>query len=950
MMRIHGIKLDNVRAIRHLELGDLSDTGVVIIHGDNEAGKSTIMDAIHACLNIPHNSSKQEVRALIPANSDQWPEIWLDLEIGPHRMELYKQFSTSTSSKKCELKFPGSRKATLRNRAADDELAVIISEHLDSDLLNALFVRQGKLDHTLEAAGIASVETALNTAGSQAGDSTVAGGTIEHMHEESTLLSAVNAEFTRYFTEKTARPAKELKAAEEKLAEAEAHYKERKDQVDKLSDHVSEYEELRQREQDAAADIDGAEREVAETAQRKHSAESVQKRYDDAVLAVRQTEKQKNSESGLLDERNALLEDLQRDKAHRDELVEQLREAELREQQENAAIARFQEEKAAAEDHYRKQRELHKAARHAVQNRHNVERINELQELTETVAAIDAEIAAAREKIAALPAYIDHAEWNALRQAHDDVAVEEKLAEAQAARLELQAESPQTITVENGESSRTLVLGTPDDDNQSIALADGMRMRIGDITAVYRSARKETTAVDSALSAVEQAREHYQELLERCGCSDFAQVKEVYMRCSELDEEIAALRHRRDGVVGERDMDSLQQELARLVEACRENVADEQSVADDGGGISQDKSAESTELVDLTELTELPEFTELTREEIAEKVAAADDAEEAARRKVTEIAGALAVYDARPAQREALQLRERYNSAIDNVAATEKKVESRADSATMDKLRENAALANLQWQQAIEARDKALTEVEEVDVDAAVRHWEGAKAHLVHLQKTVENAQHRKLELSSHIEAATGAAERLHKAESELEHRRTEHALVSRRANAAARLRESLLKHRDAARMRYMEPFARQLERFAKVIFDGAVSFELDENLAISQRMIDDTSLSTEQLSGGAQEQLALLVRFAVAALTAREEQGSDSGAPGSSAIPVPVMVDDALGSTDAHRLKLMAALFSEIARQTQVFVLTCMPERYSRIVDAQSFSMRELTAGSSKI
>ena len=61
-------------------------------------------------------------------------------------------------------------------------------------------------------------------------------------------------------------------------------------------------------------------------------------------------------------------------------------------------------------------------------------------------------------------------------------------------------------------------------------------------------------------------------------------------------------------------------------------------------------------------------------------------------------------------------------------------------------------------------------------------------------------------------------------------------------------------------------------------------------------------------------------------------------------------MVDDALGSTDAHRLKLMAALFSEIARQTQVFVLTCMPERYSRIVDAQSFSMRELTAGSSKI
>ena len=35
MMRIHGLYLHNIRGISQLELSELPETGVVVIHGDN---------------------------------------------------------------------------------------------------------------------------------------------------------------------------------------------------------------------------------------------------------------------------------------------------------------------------------------------------------------------------------------------------------------------------------------------------------------------------------------------------------------------------------------------------------------------------------------------------------------------------------------------------------------------------------------------------------------------------------------------------------------------------------------------------------------------------------------------------------------------------------------------------------------------------------------------------
>ena len=74
-----------------------------------------------------------------------------------------------------------------------------------------------------------------------------------------------------------------------------------------------------------------------------------------------------------------------------------------------------------------------------------------------------------------------------------------------------------------------------------------------------------------------------------------------------------------------------------------------------------------------------------------------------------------------------------------------------------------------------------------------------------------------------------------------------------------------------------------------------------------------------DSLSGGAKEQLGIVARLAGAALVAKEDS-------------VPVVIDDALGFTDADRLIKMGAVFDAVGGDGQVIVLTCSPQRYESV------------------
>jgi uncharacterized protein YhaN len=174
-----------------------------------------------------------------------------------------------------------------------------------------------------------------------------------------------------------------------------------------------------------------------------------------------------------------------------------------------------------------------------------------------------------------------------------------------------------------------------------------------------------------------------------------------------------------------------------------------------------------------------------------------------------------------------------------------------------------------------------------------------------------------------------GRRGQLDAAQVELQHAAAEHARLGRRAGAVRVLRSVMLRHRDDARLRYVEPFRVEVERLGRIVFGLDFEVEIDAELRICSRTLAGRTVPYESLSGGAKEQLGIVARLAGAALVAKEDG-------------VPVLIDDALGFTDADRLTRMGEVFDAVGGDGQVIVLTCSPERYAAVGDALHI---ELTA-----
>ena len=126
-----------------------------------------------------------------------------------------------------------------------------------------------------------------------------------------------------------------------------------------------------------------------------------------------------------------------------------------------------------------------------------------------------------------------------------------------------------------------------------------------------------------------------------------------------------------------------------------------------------------------------------------------------------------------------------------------------------------------------------------------------------------------------------------------------------RRATSARLLHDTLASERDAARLAYVTPLREGIERLGRHVFGPTFRIELDDELRVVSRTLDGITVSYEPLSSGAREQISLLVRLAAALIVSK-----DGG--------VPVVLDDALGSTDAERLEGIGAVLSLAGRECQ--------------------------------
>ena len=94
-MRIRSVSVRNWACIESLDLTNLHD-GLIILHGPNRTGKSSLVQAIRSCLfDHQHDSVDRAILAAVPWRSKTTPAVTIEFERGSERYRIGKTYAKS---------------------------------------------------------------------------------------------------------------------------------------------------------------------------------------------------------------------------------------------------------------------------------------------------------------------------------------------------------------------------------------------------------------------------------------------------------------------------------------------------------------------------------------------------------------------------------------------------------------------------------------------------------------------------------------------------------------------------------------------------------------------------------------------------------------------------------------------------------------------------------------
>lgn len=142
-------------------------------------------------------------------------------------------------------------------------------------------------------------------------------------------------------------------------------------------------------------------------------------------------------------------------------------------------------------------------------------------------------------------------------------------------------------------------------------------------------------------------------------------------------------------------------------------------------------------------------------------------------------------------------------------------------------------------------------------------------------------------------------------------------------------LQQTLRQAEREAKALYLAPILNRVEPYLKMLLPGAI-LTLDENLNIDTIERNGAAESFGRLSDGTQEQLAVLTRLAFAELLLKEGR------------PATVILDDALAFSDDQRIERMFDILMRAGERVQILVLTCRKRLFARL-GATELALKEL-------
>ena len=867
-MRVDRLRLTDYRGIEHAEVR-FAPTGVTIVEGDNEVGKTSLTEALDLVLTVRDDSRKEAIRNLQPYGRDVGPEVEVEITAGPHRFVLRKRWLRRPET---VLEVLSPEPEVLTGREAHDRVQELLRATVDTELWSALRLEQGA-DAGRASFAVPSLGRALD----------LAAGGVAGREREDGLWERLVAERARYWTP-TGRPSAERDRLAERLAAAEAEARAVEAELRQLESHVDEMVRLeaetaelatRQRELDAQAqqlqaqqsEVEALRQEVAHHAAELRTAAAHRDRW--AHAAERRAEAVASVEERT--RRVAAAEAAAAQAAPAAATAAQRHEAALAGR--GAAVERLVE---ADQAHQRAQADL-------AHRRHEIE----VAQLTERHDRVTAHRTAVAEAEAVLDAVsVDDATVADIEAAHLDVVRAEAAASAGAASLVVRAPSGTTVQLDG----QVVELAPGEQLEQAVTAMS--HLELPGLLEVEVRAGAEARVLAERLTV---ARADLRQRCERAGVADLSGARLAAAQRAEALRVRDQAQQRIAEDLRDLSVDDLARKIARLAAKVEAHQAERPAAPP------------------------MPATFDLAQAEAAEAEAALTAAREAVATADSEVAAAqLTVREAEVTsaglgaqvelEREALEQAE---AALAVARAAEPDDLLAEEQHAAERAHESAA-GLLAVAEAALRRHGADT-LDDLVANAVQAQTRGRAAVVANRD------ERRRLESVLETKGEQGLAHRHDLALTERDRLRGEHERLEARAMAARALHDAFEARRAAAHARYVAPFKDAIERLGRVVFGPSLEVELDADLRIAARRLDGTRLPFDQLSTGAREQLGILSRLACATIVAGED-----GAP--------VILDDTLGWTDPQRLTQMAAAIGVAGRSCQIVLLTCTPGRFAHV------------------
>ena len=825
-----------------------------LVLGPNEAGKSRLFQAIQFALFESHKGAAQHKQWLQSWNSNDSPAVRLAFEVEGRQYELHKQFLKGAMAR-----LVGGGE-TLRAEDAEAQLRSLLGTRASGSraprveelgIWPLLMVAQGEsrrgTGEDLNEDGRGRLQERLSR---EIGIAAIS-------ERGQRLMERVHQEYARYYTA-TGQETTPLRNARKALAQAQAGLEDAQRVHDAREQTVVEVQEARCELASLSARLEIAQREAAQAEQRAAAAQKAGTQLATAQGVLATALVTVTSAEQELARRREADQGLERLSAETTALDARSEALAVRQRELQIDVEAAAQRVTSAEQAFKAAAAAREQVRREGRRSELTERQRDLAAKVADLERIDRELYEAQQLRAREPD-IERNTLAQLQRLQDTARSAE--AHLRGAAVSVIVTLTQSLAVDGAVHPAGAQLAFDIVENRTLTLGEVARIEVQPGRGTLDALRDAKSAADADLA----------EALRRCGVATVQEARAAHERVQQITQQIEQL-----------------------------------------GGQARATWSKSRE-----QLREALLRTEADLERLGPPMAVAGTEEELQQ----------ALESAEAALHEARQARDAANGLLgqarsDGVALNGVRADRRAERERLaDDLAGRPAADALarQVEDAVQARGRAQQALEQCkrefdDLGGEEAGRDAKRLAVAHqaLLAQVHEVRSRVERLTGALHAASGVGtyDALQDAQANLEFARVQLERLERQAGAARRLWDVLSEERKRVVERLTVPVMQRVKPYLVSLFPGR---ELDMGEALEMVGLRGENLSEpfEALSGGAQEQLALLTRIGLAEVLAGEGT-------------LPLVLDDSLVNTDPERIRQVHRVLFRAADKLQVLVFSC--------------------------